>query len=72
MDIRCSICGKTGESIKFKMGYVCEECLKYIKYTDPPSQSEYTNSSNEMVNGSENVKIHSTGIRHISVVDQDQ
>lgn len=31
MDHKCSLCGCTYETFSFKHGYVCDECLQYIK-----------------------------------------
>lgn len=28
---KCSICGSTYDTFAFKGGYVCEDCLKYLK-----------------------------------------
>lgn len=30
-DCNCSLCGKRYHNIAFKSGYVCEECVGYIK-----------------------------------------
>ena len=70
MDKLCSICGSTGSGIEFKKGYVCEECLKYIKAGDTVPADEHSSSSNESVNGSEIETSTSPGIRHIISVDQ--
>ena len=53
MDIRCSICGELRRGIVFKKGYVCENCLKYIRNADSGHPQEHGNCSNEIVNGSE-------------------
>ncbi len=29
-EMSCSLCGKHSD-VKFKHGYVCEDCLKYVK-----------------------------------------
>mgnify|MGYP000460586000 FL=1 len=28
---RCSLCGNIHNNITFKCGYVCEDCIEYIK-----------------------------------------
>ena len=53
MDIKCSICGEFRRGIAFKTGYVCENCLKYIRNADSGHPQEHGNCSNEIVNGSE-------------------
>lgn len=57
MTSRCSFCGGIGNNIRFKTGYVCEECLNYIKRSDLTSDGERESGSNENVNGSEKNKI---------------
>ena len=31
MKEKCSICGRTYDTFAFKGGFVCEDCLSYIK-----------------------------------------
>jgi hypothetical protein len=28
---KCSICGKSYDTVAFKSGYVCEDCIGYVK-----------------------------------------
>ena len=65
MNNKCSICGSTASGMKFRSGYVCEECLKYIKAGGTDSADEHRESSNEDVNGSEIKCLSKPGIRHI-------
>ena len=71
MDKQCSICGNTGRGIEFRSGYVCEECLEYIKADGTASANEHTEGSNEIVNGSEieDKDTVAPGIRHIISVN---
>ena len=55
MTKRCSFCGGIRNNIKFKTGYVCEECLEYIRRSDDLPGGERTSRSNESVDGSENI-----------------
>ncbi len=34
MEHKCSLCGCKYETFSFKHGYVCDECLRYIKDAD--------------------------------------
>lgn len=53
MTIQCSFCGGIRNTIKFKAGYVCEECLDYIRKSDHLPGRERSSRSNGNVNGSE-------------------
>ena len=65
MEKECSFCGGVRNIRRFKSGYVCEECLDYIKKAGPVSLRERPVSSNESVCGSEKPLFHRTGIRHV-------
>ena len=30
-ELSCSLCGKSNPNIQFKNGYICSNCLKYVK-----------------------------------------
>lgn len=34
MKYKCSLCGNHCRNITFKGGYVCEDCIRYIKNLD--------------------------------------
>lgn len=45
----CSLCGNIHHNITFKCGYVCEDCIDYIKETvlkDETLPRQFTENSN--------------------------
>lgn len=64
MNTKCSICGEVRKSIRFKTGYVCEKCLKYIRNTGSESPGGHILCSINGVNGSEGKTSLCPGIGH--------
>ncbi len=53
MDKQCSFCGGTGNVRRFRTGFVCDDCLEYIKGTGSDSGEEH-NEQRDCSNGNVN------------------